>query len=376
MKRIGTVGLVLCLACGDDGETPSEDAARPGAPDASAPDAGRLDASADARTPDARAPVDAARAPVDAATPDAGTDAAAPGLRATICGDATDWPNPLPASRTAQRVSDGFGFVEGPVWVAELGVLLFSDMNMGGSNALGPPSQIRRLTPPSSFDVLQPVSGSNGLALFAPTTLLAATHETRSLAFVDARTGLRTPIAITYDNKRFNSPNDIAIRDDGWVYFSDPDYQRGARAKELDTAIYRVQLSASTSTASAQLIEKYTQPNGVALSPDQKTLYVGSSGNDIFKYDVAADGSVSNKTPFAKVGGSDGLAVDCAGNLYVTSGTVEVFAPAGDKLGDINVGVGDNPSNVAFGGASAKTLYITAGDSLYAIELKVPGFPY
>jgi gluconolactonase len=376
MSRIGVVGLLLCLgACGDDaGDEPGaklEAGVDTGAPDGRAPDAGgSVDASVDART-DAGA-VDA-RAPVDAA-PDAANDASAPtGLRAALCGDQSDWPEPLPPSRTAQRVKNGFGFTEGAVWVDELGVLLFSDMNMGGGNTMGPPSQIRRLTPPASFDVLQPMSGSNGLALFAPTTLLAATHDTRSLSFFDARTGARTNIAITYQDKRFNSPNDIAIRDDGWVYFSDPNWQLGTRTSELKTALYRVQLTATTSTASAQLIEELTQPNGVALSPDQKTLYVGSSGNDIFKYDVAADGSVSNKTSFAKPGGSDGLTVDCAGNLYVTSGAVEVFAPDGTKLGEISV---PNPSNVAFGGANAKTLYITAGDSLYAIELNVPGFPY
>jgi gluconolactonase len=372
MKRIGMVVLLCLGACGDDGDGPEakpDARVEPRTPDASAPDAGRnLDASTDARTPDARAP------DASPTAQDAGTDAAVPTtLRAQICGDQTDWPDPLPQARTAQRVDDGFGFIEGPVWVDELGVLLFSDMNFGGGNAMGPPSQIRRLTPPSSFDVLEPMSGSNGLALFAPTTLLAATHDTRSLSFFDARTGARTNIAITYQDKRFNSPNDIAIRDDGWVYFSDPDYQIGSRTSELETAVYRVQLSASTTTASAQLVDKLTQPNGVALSPDQKTLYMGSNGNDIIKFDVAADGSVSNKVSFAKPGPSDGLAVDCAGNLYVTSGAVEVFAPSGDKLGEISV---PNPSNVAFGGANAKTLYITARDSLYTIELNVPGFPF
>jgi gluconolactonase len=386
MQRLSTVWLILALAaCGDDDGGDAE----PGKPDASVtPDGGR-DASIDARTPGDDAGPGSADATVDANTPstepdastDAGTDAGAPppSLRQTLCGDKTDWPDPLPAMnpRSARLVEDGFGFLEGPVWIAELDQLLFSDMNFGGNDASGPPAQIRRLAPPSTFDVFKAASGSNGIALFAPTTLLAATHDTRSLSFFDARTGDRKDVDIKYNGKKLNSPNDVTVRDDGWVYFSDPDWQRGPRPEETKTAVYRVKLTADTTRADALLIDDtQTKPNGVALSPDQKTLYVGSSDNEIFKWTVNADGSVSNKTSFAKPGGgSDGMGVDCAGNLYVTSGNnVHVYAPSATKLGQIAVAEG--PSNVAFGGPDNKTLYITAQDSIFSIDLNVPGFPY
>ena len=112
----------------------------------------------------------------------------------------------------------------------------------------------------------------------------------------------------------------------------------------------------------------------MALSPDEKTLYVGSEGNEIWKYPVNNDGSLGGRNKFAETGSSDGMAVDCAGNLYVASNAIKVFAPGGMKLGEISVGV--TPSNAAFGGADRKTLYITAGDKLYSIGLNVPGFPY
>ncbi|MEY4508398.1 MAG: hypothetical protein RLZZ450_520 [Pseudomonadota bacterium] len=269
-----------------------------------------------------------------------------------------------------------FGFIEGPVWIAELGVLLFSDMNFSGGDAKGPPSRIRRLKPPSSFDVLVETANSNGLALSLEGAVLAATHDTQSLSAFDAQTGKRTDLTVRYQGKRFNSPNDLTIRDDGTVYFSDPDYQLGSRSSELGSVgVYRVSAPLGAAEGAAELVDGTLQkPNGLALSPDQRTLYVGSSGNEVWKFSVASDGSVSNRTKFAEVGGSDGMAVDCAGNLYVTSGAVEVFAPSGDKLGEISTA--ESPSNAAFGGADKKTLYITAQTGLYSIALAVPGFPY
>lgn len=375
--------LLVCAACGDDSGGGQKVDTKDGGP---VGDAGDLDARADGAKPDASRP-EAAVPEQDAAKADAASDAASsdaqvidagppPTLRSIVCGDRTSWPNPLPpvGMRDATVLKSGFGFVEGPVWFSGLGLLLFSDMDFGGGDSQGPPAQIRRLLPPT-FDVFKASSGSNGLARWSEGTVLAATHDTRSLSFFDAQSGARSNIAVTYQGKKLNSPNDLTVREDGMVYFTDPNYQLGSRSSETKTAVYRVKLTRSSTTASAILIDDtLNQPNGIALSPDQKTLYVGSAGNDIFKFDVADDGSVSGKTVFASPGASDGLTVDCAGNLYVTSGTVEVFAPNGDKLGEI--AVGDNPSNVAFGGDEGKTLYITAQDTLYSITLNVSGFPY
>jgi gluconolactonase len=250
-------------------------------------------------------------------------------------------------------------------------------MDFAGGNVMGPPAQIRRLTPPESFSVFVQSSNSNGLAIDTDGRILAATHDNQGLSWFDPRTGTKTPIAVQSSQKTLNSPNDLVVRSDGTVFFTDPDYQRGDRPEVTKVrGLYRLRppLMSSGVNEAFLLDGTLTQPNGVALSPDEKTLYVGSSGAEIWKYSVAAEGAVSNRTKFAEPGGSDGLTMDCAGNLYVTSGEVEVFAPDGTRLGGISVG--GTPSNVAFGGTDRKTLYITAGPRLYSIQMNVPGFPY
>jgi gluconolactonase len=275
--------------------------------------------------------------------------------------------------------SENFGFIEGPVWLAEQGVLLFSDMDFSTSNnPNGPSARIRRLKPPATFDVFVQMANSNGLALDNDGAVLGASHDIQALSRFDVGTGTRTPIAVRVDGKHFNSPNDLTVHESGTVFFTDPRWQLGPRTSETNrTGVYRVDppLKQSGDNAATLIEGMLDNPNGVALSPDQRTLYVGSGGKEIWKYAIADDGSVGARSMFvADVGNSDGMAVDCAGNLYVASGTVEVFAPSGMKLGDITLN--DTPSNAAFGGSDKKTLYITAGSHLYAIKLAVPGFPY
>lgn len=333
-------------------------------------------------------------APLAAALADGGGGAATDGsvpsapsaqnpVRARVCGTATSWPQPLPEAmdkRTATRVAPGqsFKFIEGPVWIAERGALLFSDLDFGGGDTLGPPSKIWRLTPPGTIDTFVASSNSNGLALMPDGTLLAATHDTRSLSLFDLASGKRTDLTVRFGGKRFSSPNDVTVRSDGTIYFTDPDWQLGPkRTKEIpQTSAYRLKppVRGGQTLEAVPFEQTLDKPNGIALSPDERTLYLGSAGQEIWKFDVQPDGSLQNKREFAKTGASDGLTVDCAGNLYVASGTVEVFAPNGQRLGEIRTN--EEPSNVAFGGPDRKTLYITARTGLYAISLNVPGYPY
>jgi gluconolactonase len=222
------------------------------------------------------------------------------------------------------------------------------------------------------FDVVAEHANSNGLALDPDGELLACSHDLQDLTRVDPDDGTRTPLALRYRSRRFNSPNDLTVRSDGTIYFTDPDWQLGPRVSETGTTgVYRVDPSGVVWLVDDQL----QQPNGIALSPDERTLYVGSAGDDVFAYPVAVDGSVGERDVFASPGASDGMAVDCAGDLYVTSGSaVHVFAPDGNPLGQI--AVAGEPSNAAFGGADRRTLYITAGDALYAIQLAIAGLPY
>lgn len=278
-------------------------------------------------------------------------------------------------ARAATLVQGGFGFIEGPLWLADKGVLLFSDMDFNTyPQPNGPNARIRRYTPSSGFDVFAEGSNSNGLALDHNGDILAATHDVQSLSRFDPDTAVRTPLALTAPTPpgaHFNSPNDLVVSSDGNVYFTDPDWQLGPRDSETDsTSVYRVAPDGSVSVVDDTL----DKPNGITLSPDERTLYVGSAGNEIYSYRVKDDGSVDMRASFVTTGAADGLTIDCAGNLYVTAGTVQVFAPDKQKLGDITLA--GTPSNVAFGGSDQKTLFITAGSELYSIELEVPGRAY
>jgi gluconolactonase len=301
-----------------------------------------------------------------------GSGSPAPTQASLDCPTGASYASPLPNNLQASLVQGGFGFIEGPLWLASRGVLLFSDMDFATSSGpMGPNSQIRRFTPPNSFDVFVASSGSNGLALANDGRVLAATHDLQTLSYFDPATGAREPRELRYQGKSFNSPNDLAVRSDGNVYFSDPNWQLGSRTSQVGMlGVYRVAPDGAVSLIDGTL----GQPNGVALSPDERTLYVGSQGSEIYKFPLAADGSAGTRSTFATPGGSDGLGIDCAGNLYVASGGIQVFSPAGQKLGQISVP--ENPSNVAFGGPERKTLYITAGKGLYQIQLNVPGRAY
>jgi gluconolactonase len=198
-------------------------------------------------------------------------------------------------------------------------------------------------------------------------------------------TGARTPIATIYMGTRFNSPNDLAIRSDGTIYFSDPDYQAPNPRPQMATRVYRV---APGTNAVSVVDSTLTQPNGVTLSLDESTLYV-SSNNGIHKYPVMADGSTGPGAVFPQSPNAnlnvDGMAIDCAGNLYgavIGTGNVVVLSPTGAQIGSLlAVTSMANLTNVAFGGPDHKTLYVTTQGSsghqgLFQIILSIPGMPY
>ncbi|TQM85271.1 gluconolactonase [Saccharothrix saharensis] len=286
---------------------------------------------------------------------------------------------PLPSRAvTSQLVRGGFNFLEGPAWDQRTGSLFLSNMQ----NPTGPqgvqPSSVLRFTPPATFETFIAASGSNGLAVTPDgTRLLAATHDNRTVSSYDLTDRSRTTVAANYLGRAFNSPNDLTTGRDGTTYFTDPNFQRGNRADEQNgrTSVFRVREGV------VRLVDDtLSQPNGVVLSPDGTTLYVGGS-NSIVKYAVAFDGSTGNRTTLASIRTPDGATVDCAGNLYWASyeeGLVHVFSPSGSRLGTISAG--RNATNAAFGGPDGRTLYITSGVpgsfGLYQVRLNVPGNPY
>jgi gluconolactonase len=296
--------------------------------------------------------------------------------------------SPVPPGATATRV-DGFppadAFnqngnlrtnLEGPVWIADK--LYVSEFAFTPA----PPSRILAFDPVNhTVSVALASSGSNGLAVDAAGALIATNHEVGAIIRRTFPLGTPTVLVGSFGGARFDSPNDLAVRSDGTLYFSDPDYQAPAAHPQAKTRLYQL---APGAQAVVVIDEGRSQPNGVTLSADERTLYV--SGTDgIYSYPVLADGVISAGSG-ARInafnGSSDGMGMDCAGNLYATSGQrIVVLSPAGKEIGSIAVPRAESVTNVAFGGAAHKTLFITSmgsGDQrgVFQIELNVPGFPY
>jgi gluconolactonase len=289
----------------------------------------------------------------------------------------------VPPSDAFNNDNNNFGIIEGPVWIGDS--LCVSEIASGPNP---PPSRILKVTAAGVVSVAIANSGSNGLAVDSSGALYGAVHKDGSISRFDLVTGSATPIATGYPiaagdmPTRFNSPNDLTIRNDGNIYFSDPNDQAPSPQPQTQTRLYRV---AAGTKAVSVVDATLTQPNGVTLSIDQNTLYV-TSNNGLFKYPVMADGSVGASTLVSNSINGDGMAIDCAGNLYIAviggaGNTVMVLGPTGTPLGTISLPAGavQNVTNVAFGGADHKTLYITAlgnTKALYQVALTIPGMPY
>jgi len=276
--------------------------------------------------------------------------------------------SPLPngVAPQPQAVCGGMTFTEGAVWFAERNTLFFSDFQLNNP-AVG---RIMSFTPGGQCQEFIANAGTNGLVIAPDGNLLGARHSDQTLTLFDLET--QQPTVLVADNAglSFNSPNDIVVRSDGNLYFTDPSFLLGNRASEQPQATYRRDPSGALT-----VIDTGMNPNGIALSPDESRLYVAHLGgaNNVVAFDVGADGAVSNPQPLIVGVGSDGMVVDCAGNLYLTQNGVQVFSPEGDSIGTI---AAPGAANLAFGGPDRQTLFITATNSLLAVELAIPGLPY
>lgn len=269
-----------------------------------------------------------------------------------------------------EKVAGDFKFVEGPVWSPE-GYLLFSDI---------PANQIIKYLPGSVPTVFREPSGnSNGLTYDPSGRLLMCEHTNRRVTRLEPG-GQLTVLAESYEGKRLNSPNDIVVRSDGTIYFTDPPYgiPKGEKQELGFQGVYKISPEGKLSL----LASDFERPNGVALSPDERTLYVDDTARrHVRAFDDAPDGSVSNGRVLAELksereGAPDGMKVDRKGNLYVTGpGGVWVFDKTGKHLGTI--AMSELPANCGWGDKDFRTLYLTARTGLYKIRLKVAGFiPY
>jgi gluconolactonase len=284
--------------------------------------------------------------------------------------------------------------LEGPVWLD--GSLYVSEIENGsafgngpglgggsgaaGDSTLAPPGRILKISDAGAVSVALPDVGSNGLALDPSGTLVGCSHKTGSISRFSLAGATPVDLVSSYMGARFNSPNDLTFGADGTLYFTDPNYQAPRPAPQAAQLAYRV---SPGSNSAMPIGNGITQPNGIILSPDHKTLYISGS-NGVFSHPVMADGSVGASSPFASdvVRSSDGMGMDCAGNLYTTSNqTVTIVSPQGKEVGRIAVSGVTSVSNVAFGGSDHKTIYITGlgngtRGGVFKIASQIPGMPF
>ena len=301
----------------------------------------------------------------------------------------------ISAQNRVEKVAEGLGFLEGPVWVrsANPGYLIFSDIPANVIDKWNPGGKVSVFLEKSGFTGADPSAvgyqlnngradvtliGSNGITLDKDGRVTFCQHGDRAVVRLE-KNGTRTVLADKYEGKRLNSPNDLVYKSDGSLYFTDPPY--GLRKLDQDpqkqlpfNGVYR------WSNGKLQLLySDFKAPNGIAFSPDEKYLYVNDSFSKTYwRFEVRPDGSIANGKIFfdmsksTEPGVPDGMKVDQKGNIYgVGPGGVWILSPEGKHLGTIKAA--ELPANLAWGDADGKTLYLTARTGLYRVRLNIAG---
>ncbi len=275
----------------------------------------------------------------------------------------------FPQNQKCDRIATGFQFTEGPIWVSQQKYLLFSDI---------PANKIYQLTPNGQVTIFRkPSNNSNGLTRDKQGRLIACEHGTRRVTRTE-KDGSITVLAAQFNGKPLNSPNDIVVKSDGYIYFTDPPY--GIKPEQQEQPIQGVYRLAPDGKEIIVVADDFDKPNGLAFSPDEKQLYIADSERrHIRAFDVQADGKLANGRIFYdmktdKPGLPDGMKVDVQGHIYCTGGGgVWVFNSQGKHLGTIVTP--EVPTNCAWGDDDRQSLYITAQTSIYKIRVNIPGIP-
>lgn len=260
-----------------------------------------------------------------------------------------------------EKVSAGNRFTEGPVWSKE-GFLVFSDV---------PNNRMLKFIPGTgNATYRENTNGANGNAIDTQGRLLTCESRTRRVVR-QKKDGALEVLAEKFEGKRLNAPNDIVVRKDGHIWFTDPAFGDQADRRELDFhGIFHISPKGELSVAA----KPKGRPNGIALSPNGRILYVANSDERcVHAYDVDGQGRATNERVFVKdiPGPPDGLKLDEKGNLYIAATNLSVYTPQGKLLKTIELA--EKPSNVAFGDPDYQTLFITARTSVYRMRLDVKG---
>jgi gluconolactonase len=285
----------------------------------------------------------------------------------------------LPPGMTPTKLVTGFVFTESPLYDGAGGVY-FEDMHPSGQVATNPSHIVRYDISTGVATVVDSSSGgANGLYYNANEQVVSADRERRQISLRSAGniSVVQQALVTAYNGTPFNGPNDLVIDSTGGIYFTDPDYEG---RHSLPDATYYL----SASGALTRILTGFNRPNGVILSPDQKTFYLAVEGEKrIMAYDVTAPGVLTNQRQFARddvnangqtipgiTNGPDGLTIDPAGNVYsAVQNAVWAWNPAGQQL--FELAFPEDPTNLDFGGADGKTLFVTAGTSLYSVQLNI-----
>jgi len=277
-----------------------------------------------------------------------------------------------------ERLATGLRWAEGPVWFGDQNCVLWSDI---------PNNRILRLDAGTNAVSVfrQPSNNSNGHARDRQGRLVSCEHLTRRVTRTE-HDGTVTVLADNFQGKRLNSPNDVVVKSDGSIWFSDPvfgiggDYEGAPGASQTPMAFYRLDPASGALAVAADGIDG---PNGLCFSPDEKRLYVVESAarpRNLYVYDVVGDGTtLANKRRFADCGAGtpDGIRCDIDGNVWAGWGMVpglngvRVFAPDGTAIGHIHLP--ERCANLCFGGVAKNRLFMAASQSLYALYVNVRG---
>ena len=271
-----------------------------------------------------------------------------------------------------QQLATGFEFTEGPVWNPIENALIFSDM---------PGNIMRKWTVKNGVETFrQPSNMANGNFFDSKGRLITCEHATSRVVRTELN-GSITILASHYDKKELNSPNDLIVRKDGLIYFTDPSFGRMEyygvpREQELDfCGLYNIEPESKKITL---LSDDFIQPNGLCFSLDEKKLFVNDSAREhIRSFIVSDDGSLSEGKVWTTVFGEgkgvpDGMKIDSLGNICTTGpGGIHYFNPSGKSIGVIKIP--ESVSNFTWGDEDMQTMYITASTSLYKIRTLIPG---
>ena len=271
-----------------------------------------------------------------------------------------------------EKLAGGMKFTEGPVWLPSEKKLVFSDI---------PNSKLMQWSEADGLSVYRDSEQANGNILDLQGRIISCQHKARNVIRIEAD-GSTTLLADRFDGKRFNSPNDVAIRSDGTLWFTDPPWGLTGSREIPGNWVYKLE----PKTGRVEVVHKHlAMPNGIVFSPDESRIYIADTGGhkrhpdpDFHKlpasiqcYEIDNEGNLGKKL-FQIASGSDGMAVDAQGNLYAThGGKVHIYDADGNERQQIDVPEG--PANVCFGGDDHKTLFITARTSLYSVRMRVAG---